>query len=384
MQTPQPPPLQKLDQLTPSLYEAILRCKARTAWSAFGERTSLPQHPNALLGICFHRVLELAHKGRLPQSKTDCRVQARVLFDQEAQVQYRRLHPLIHEKFSSPKKLPYYNLFRERAALRATEVVTKATASTPITSFVDALPENPSELVEATLFSSDKLLKGRSDHIDIKNGEVIDYKSGIGSEQYDFDLSDAEIRQLQFYVHLGLENGFYLCKGTVVRGNGHKASLDISQEDAQEQGQHARTLLREFNEAVEQGKTFEQIAEPSIENCSRCPCIPLCEAFWRSAKPDWAEQNGIHVEAEIIEITKSTNQGTTLLTFELIVRRGTLNPDLAVVQQIPEPWLISNDSKPFQVGDIVRIVDGRLASTGNSALICVNKISTTVWQVAVQ
>jgi hypothetical protein len=110
----------------------------------------------------------------------------------------------------------------------------------------------------------------------------------------------------------------------------------------------------------------------------------LCEAFWRSAKPDWAEQNGIHVEAEIIEITKSTNQGTTLLTFELIVRRGTLNPDLAVVQQIPEPWLISNDSKPFQVGDIVRIVDGRLASTGNSALICVNKISTTVWQVAVQ
>jgi hypothetical protein len=384
MQTPQPPPLQKLDQLTPSLYEAILRCKARTAWSAFGERTSLPQHPNALLGICFHRVLELAHKGRLPQSKTDCRVQARVLFDQEAQVQYRRLHPLIHEKFSSPKKLPYYNLFRERAALRATEVVTKATASTPLTSFVDALPKNPSELVEATLFSSDKLLKGRSDHIDIKNGEVVDYKSGIGSEKYDFDLSDAEIRQLRFYVHLGLENGFHLCKGTVVRGNGYKVSVNISQEDAQEQSQHARTLLREFNEAVQQGKTFEQIAEPSIENCSRCPCIPLCEAFWRSAKPDWAEQNGIHVEAEIIGITESANQNATFLTFELIAGRGTVPPGRAVVQQVPEQWLISDGFERFQIGGIVRIVDGRLASARDALRIRVDKISTTVWQVALR
>jgi hypothetical protein len=156
--------------------------------------------------------LNWAHKKQLPHSRQIVVFKLGCYLIRKQRVQYRRLHPLIHEKFSSAKKLPYYNLFRERAALRATEVVTKATASTPITSFVDALPENPSELVEATLFSSDKLLKGRSDHIDIKNGEVIDYKSGIGSEQYDFDLSDAEIRQLQFYVHLGLENGFYLAK----------------------------------------------------------------------------------------------------------------------------------------------------------------------------
>jgi hypothetical protein len=160
--------------------------------------------------------------------------------------------------------------------------------------------------------------------------------------------------------------------------------VDISQENAQEQGQHARTLLREFNEAVEQGKTFEQIAEPSIENCSRCPCIPSCEAFWKSAKPDWAEQNGIHVEAEIIEITESANQGVTLLTFKLIVRRGTLNPGWAVVQPMPDRWLISDGSEFPQVGDMVRIVDGRLASARDTLQIRVDKITTTVWQVALR
>lgn len=381
MLPPQPPLLKKLERLTPSLYEAILRCKARAAWYAFGERNFLPQHPSALLGICFHKVLELAHKGKLPRSRAECSAEARLQFEEEAKAQYQRVHPLVREKFSSPKKLPYYNLLRERATLRAVQVATKVILPSPPTSFTKGKQENPSGLVETTLFSSDGLLKGRSDYIDITNAEVFDYKSGLGAGKYDSNLSDAEIRQLRFYVHLGLENGLQLSKGTVIRSNGHRASIEISQEDAYAEAQYARTLLREFNVAVEQGKTFEEIAEPSVANCYRCPCIPFCEAFWANAKSEWAEQSGIHLEAEIIDITESSMQAATLLTFTLFVRRGTVSTGTAIVQQVPESWLLLERTERPLVGDILRITDGELASSGNVPRIRVDRISTTIWQV---
>jgi len=54
MHIPNAPDVMPLQQLSPSIYEALLRCRARATWAAFGDRSTLPQHPKALLGSCLH------------------------------------------------------------------------------------------------------------------------------------------------------------------------------------------------------------------------------------------------------------------------------------------------------------------------------------------
>jgi PD-(D/E)XK nuclease superfamily len=369
VKVPQPPSVRELTQLTSSLYEEALHCKARAIWSAFGDRKTIPQHPNAILGICFHKILQLANQGRFPQDEIACRDAARQAFDKEAQSQYDNSHPLIKSKFRSPGRLPYYNLFRERATLHAVKVMAKSNLSSGKSTL------HPSGVAEAPLVTRDGLLKGRVDYINLTKGEVIDYKSGIKAEGLSTDLSDAEIRQLRFYAHLSLENDIHISKGVIVRGNNQLATLTISSDDAENEGESARALLRDLKAAAS-NKTFRTIAQPSPENCKNCPCIPLCEAFWENATPEWKEQCGAHLEAEVIQCTTSVSPSRSV-AIEATVRRGTIESGLITIEQIPFEWLMIYESMIPQPGDIIRVVDGALSE--ETSVIRVKKLSTSIW-----
>jgi hypothetical protein len=122
MRVPQPTIVNPIRQLSPSVYESLLRCRARGAWAAHGDRALVPVLPKALLGTCLHAVVEDANNGSLSGLDHDAALTAaRSAFDRRALALYAQVHPLLRAKFNSPEKIPYYNLYRERAALEATE-----------------------------------------------------------------------------------------------------------------------------------------------------------------------------------------------------------------------------------------------------------------------
>src|SRR6202022_2618289 len=109
----------------------------------------------------------------------------------------------------------------------------------------------------------------------------------------------------------------------IARADGRRASISVSPEDAAAEGRQARELLTEYNSRA--GEQFDVAAQPSPENCQFCPCIPFCEAFWRSASSDWSERCGIHVEGQVRSVEASTVQGVSVVTLQLDARRGTVS-----------------------------------------------------------
>jgi CRISPR/Cas system-associated exonuclease Cas4 (RecB family) len=373
MKIPQIPTVKAIPHFTPSLYEAALRCKARAIWSVFGDRNALPQSSNAILGSCFHKVLELANKGQFPQDKKACYDAARQVFEEQVRLQYQNAHPLLKSKFRSIDRLPYYYLFRERAAVHAVDIALQKQPST------SPGISKPSGGAEFFLVSRDELIKGRPDYINAAESEVVDYKSGTKAEVVGTELSGSEIRQLRLYAHLCLENDIQISKGIIVRGNNQRATLTISDEDARKEGAAARVLLAELNAAAAH-QTFKEMAEPSPENCKGCSCIPLCEAFWEQATPEWANECGLHLEAEVIEPpSPSINSTSKVITLETNAIRGTVSPAQVTIQQIPENWLMLDGENIPEIGDIVRLIDAKFINYDSSSVVGIDKFSTSIW-----
>jgi hypothetical protein len=382
MRIPEQPAVNELTHLSPSLYEAARACKARAAWAAFGDRGRVPAHPRALLGTCVHAVLEEAHHGRLPSGEDEaCREAARRAFDQKAKELYDAAHPLIRVKFASPERIPYYYLFRERAAVLALATAPRSSAGGgPAASAAEA-GALPAALVETTLRSRDGLLLGRPDYVDAAASEVVDYKTGAGPDDDPDGLRDSEARQLRLYVYLARERGLQLRRGVVVRVDGRRVALDVGEPEAAAEAQRARETLSDFNAKASAGG-FKALAQPSPDACRYCPCIPFCEAFWEAAAPAWHDQCGAHVEGRVSAVNKAVVQDTALLTLELTAERGTVTRGPAVVQQLPATWVCADGATTPAVGDVVRVVNCRLADNASeTTLIRPERLTTAVWSV---
>ena len=274
MRTPHTPTVSRFKQLSPSIYEAALHCKARAVWLVHGDRQSVPYHPKALLGICLHGVVEDAHTGKLNDlGVSDLLEAARTLFDQRANALYERVHPLLRAKFNSPQKIPFYHLYRERAAAEAAVIGSRVSGSPQKTSAGTA-PSAPQLLVEKKLTSKDGLLVGRPDFVDLQAAEVVDYKTGAAPEEAPDGVSEAEARQLRLYVHLAHENGLTVSRAVIARADGKRALINISNADAAKEGQQAREVLIGLNKAA--GKTLEEVESPSANACFQCPFIAFC------------------------------------------------------------------------------------------------------------
>jgi len=352
-------------------------CRAKAAWAAFGERRAVPEHPMALLGSCFHAVMEKAVAGAFPVDEAG-RDAARLAFDQLVRSRYGLAHPLLRTKFPSSDKLPYYNLFRERAALLASEAAQRRAAPTAGGSSAQTASNHADVLVETTLRSVDGLLVGRPDRVNIEGAEVVDYKTGVASDGDGWNVSDSESRQLKLYVALALDAGLRLAKGTIVRGDGRAATIRISSEDAEAEGRQARQELAAFNELAAAETTFYELTQPSPAGCRTCPCIPFCEGFWEAAAPEWTKECGTYIEGTVSSINKSAVGSTTLLSLEVEVRRGTLDRGPASIEQIPQEWTTADGAEPPSVGDVVRVVDGRLSAREDVPLVRVNHTMTAV------
>lgn len=382
MLIPQAPAAAHLERITPSIYDASADCLAKAVWYAFGGRGVLPEHPAAILGTSFHSVLAAAHRGQLVVASDTDRGPARKFFDETARVLHSRAHPLVRLKVLTSERLPYYNLHRERAALLATRIA-YARSSVVNSSTGAATAAKPAgSQTESRLCSTDGLIIGRPDYIDRQRLTVVDYKSGYVTEGDGDVVSASEARQLRLYAYLAVENGIPVIQGTIIRGDGRRCELPISQADAAAEANNVRSRLQTLNAAISGGATFSSLASPSSKSCRSCPCIPFCDSFWAAAKPEWHSECGLHVEGNVLEADTRQVQGISLSTFLIEVRSGTVSSRNVSVEQIPSEWMTFDGDKSPQTGDFIRVVHGRLSAADEStSVIRVDKTTTTIWRV---
>lgn len=385
MDLPPVPALQTLERISPSFYNAALLCKARAAWQQFSVKQSLPTSSGSILGSCFHTVMEVANQGRLSPGEEGFR-QAKAAFDREANRRFAEAHSLIRVKFASPEKLPFYFERRARAAtlgLQASAWVLARPTNRQGTGALDHAPgiKRP-RLVEQTLSTRDGLIRGRIDLWEQSSSTVTDYKSGHEPKNAPSGMTDNEIRQLRLYVYLTLENSYPTTTAAIIRGDGRKSAIPVSTAEAGQEGQAARQTLMQFNQATSSGHSLFSLASPSPTNCAGCPCIALCDPFWRSARPEWEASCGTNVEGEIAESRDASFAGTPLKTLVLKSCCGSAPQRELVVEQIPLPWLSLGLTKP-EVGRVIRVVSAvRAFANPECRVLQVDRIkSTAIWNV---
>src|SRR5262249_34199907 len=131
MLVPTPPSIKKIERISPTLYEAAMKCTSRAAWLAGGDRKLLPPHPRALLGTGVHAILERARSvGVSGATQEKRRADAERFFDEKMRELFATTLPLLHAKFDGPDRLPFYNLFRARAAEMAADGATSSSGRT--------------------------------------------------------------------------------------------------------------------------------------------------------------------------------------------------------------------------------------------------------------
>ena len=366
-----PPAIAKIERISPTIYDAALKCVARASWEASGDRHRVPARPRALLGIAAHGVFEHARGVGLPGETVEERSKAAEdLFDATVKTLFGKAHPLIRAKFQTHEHIPFFNIYRARTAQKAARIETRSryaggTAEQNTTA--------AHTLVESRLVSKDERVVGRPDVIDANNATIVEYKTGAGPDGE--TPTDSEMRQLRLYAFVAGENGIAIRRGIIERTNGDRDEVDISQTDAEIEGKRAREMLDEYNRHV--GRSFNEAATPSGDACRYCPCIAFCPAFWEASEPNWETECGAQVEGTVESV-----EGGSLVSIHLKVSRGAGPRGQTVVTKFSRDWLTLDHMDLPRTGEIVRVTDAAyVPETHSPAELRANRDMTAVWRV---
>ena len=366
-----PPAIVKIDTISPTIYEAALKCVARASWEALGDRHRVPTQPRALLGIAAHAVFEHARRVGFPGDTVEERNKAAEnLFDETVESLFRKTHPLIRAKFKTHEHIPFLNIYRARTTQRATRMEPRPRYDGRSASHNATRAHT---LVESTLTSKDGHVVGRPDVIDADNATIVEYKTGTGPGEE--APTDAELRQLRLYAFLARENGIAIRRGIIERSNGGRDEVDISQTDAEAEGKRARGIVDEYNRHA--GRSFSDAATPSARACRYCPCIAFCTAFWETSDASWKTECGTQVEGTVDSV-----EGESLVSLNLNVSRGSGPTGPTVVTRLSRDWLTLHQMESPRTGEVVRVTDAaQVSDTSSPVELRADRDMTAIWRV---
>ncbi len=337
--------------LTPSLFVQGRKCLARLAWASSDAALLIPKDPSAILGTALHRVQEQADRGELSGQGGTFADAARAAFDQAAAEALTLAHPLVRARYPRLPDLPRFYLQRARSVEMALERV----PAPPHETTAGGNGPSPRPFVEASLESSDGLLRGRADCLDVAGQRIVDYKSGSGSADGSTVSEDEEL-QLLFYAALARDNGVTVREGCIVRSDGRRATCSLPEEAAEAVTDEARILLAEFNAGITSDLSPDAMAAPSPAACARCGFRALCSAFWREATPDWAAQVGSHAEMLVQDVRQLGPARSPSIQVSGRITAGSVPPSVATAQ-FPLDWVEVSFNPALLVGGQIRLLN---------------------------
>jgi RecB family exonuclease len=373
MKIPREPQPTAFASFSPTLYSSYLKCKAQAIWRHSTQSKEIPESPHAILGQCFHGVLESA-KRPVTGDHESAKKHFRTIFDTKARECLQKAHEFNRRKFGSFEELPFYYLTRERAVRLALASVVFGDHVEPDHDIVSR------NFVEKSLRSKDQLMQGRADFIDREKGQVIDYKSGDPTKLHADELSENEQLQLKFYASLAIDNDIEIAQGVIVRADGKTLAMDFDNASLEDFANTVKRDLSTFNSEIAQATTFQQFANAGPEVCSNCPCIPVCDEFWKNAKPEWVEHCGVNFEGVIDEVTEHKSQlYGDVVNLKMVQTKSTLEATDVHMNNIPRNWL-TDSIEPISAGTKVRVVKARsLDPKQELTELKFDKAFTTCW-----
>jgi hypothetical protein len=269
-------------------------------------------NPKAWLGTAYHEVLEKIAEVGLGEEVLDTVVER--LWCPAVSTQQRRAsgHPL-DARFGAPTTWPGYYIARASVALRAQNL---SAGPTPVAASVPRRAPRVDlgrSFREQEFTAFDGKLIGRPDVI--RDGEVVDYKSGAIFEYDEVAQSDvvkaAYVRQLRIYGFLVKATlGWWPLRGRLLPLAGAGVEIALDPSDCAREATEAVALLDNYNMKLIVGAWPEALAAPSPQVCRWCPYKLICPPFWQAASPDWSGQlDGAAVEGVLTDVPSLIHAG---------------------------------------------------------------------------
>ena len=278
-------------------------------------------------------------------------------------------------KFPSPVKLPFYNLFRERAAILAAERCGRVQDGPTSGSGSKAA------IAERRFTSADGLLVGRPDLIDVQRAEIVDYKTGVAGEEAragglrtGSPAAQPVCLPRRSGRHRRLEGNYR------PRRRRDRDNRDSGANRRKRGPRQARAALADYNAAVD-GRSFSTWRG---QRRTAVGCAPVFQYASRSGRPPihhGRTPRGVHLEGIVIALDHATVQATPLVSLQVDASRGTLGSATVFAEQIPVAWTTVDGDRRPEVGDIMRIVDGHLISPEDPIIVQADRSMTSVWRV---
>lgn len=301
---------------SPTLAEIMRHCLLRAGLSrAPGSSGAVLGNPKGWLGTAYHEVLERIVDVDLETQPLDAAVDH--LWNEAIARQYQRAgsHSLDH-RFGPPTSWAGYHLARASVLLRARDSIAERETARTHTSaasgehFGVAIREH-----EFTAWGGK--LSGRPDVI--RNGDILDYKSGSIFEYYEDAHSEivkaAYIRQLRIYGYLVKDAlGWWPRRGLLLPLVGAGVEVALDPVSSEKEALEAVALLDSYNAKVAALAEPAAFASPSPQACKWCPFKIICPSFWQSVSPEWSGQlDGAVLEGPVDEAPRVIQGGAAMV-----------------------------------------------------------------------
>jgi PD-(D/E)XK nuclease superfamily len=275
------PALAPLERVSPTLGDALGRCFLRVAF-AQDARFGFLRKPTiaTALGIVAHEIAEAAARGRLRGLD---RQQREAFFDSEWHERVEREQARLGEAWPlapipPPQRWRGYELVRTRLRTLLVEQ-----EHDEIPSF-----DVGSRQVEAWLQDPTGRLFGRPDRVEISDDgsvEIVDLKSGWALPD---EMKPEHRRQLLAYAYLWhAEHGVWPALATIQRLDGSRLTIEVNPSEALAFANELGAAVDNFNSAIADATTAEQVASPAPETCNLCEFRVACGPFFSALREEW-------------------------------------------------------------------------------------------------
>ena len=276
--------LDPLTRISPSRFFLTRDCSLRGVWQSNGRSTVLPVPPAARLGSVIHSIFDRACSGCLSASDVDS-----VWYDEVSRTERKMYEENENHLVPLHKSARGYEIKRLNTITKVRQLATEQVVVCKV-----CTATNQTSRSEVWLESSDGLLGGYVDQIvQQSNGvEIVDYKSGMITEQNSDDIKESYKIQLLLYAGLYFENhGEWPVQLTLSNLDGSEYNVPMDSEESTALLDKSRAKIREINTYISEGATTEDLASPSPAACYFCEYRPVCKKYWKTRRhtSDWPD-----------------------------------------------------------------------------------------------
>jgi len=313
--------------LTPSTYRVFRSCALKGVLSSSAIYKDLVYiHPKARIGSVCHEILERVGRGEFDQlAEDELADQIEVLYKQLCLNQYTvATQGVYKEKVLSPEKWPGYYMRLARLKLIGRNLWNDRK---------NAIVRHSRQFLEQHVNVFNGMLKGRPDRfIFISQNELLieDYKSGHIYDE-ELKLSEGIRQQMLLYsaiLHQLYPNSSIRFRVIPLKGAAYEELVRI--DEAVQLAEEAVNLLEKINldlsDIVNANKSFDDLAQPSFENCVYCSYKFKCNKF---LKQEFTDQKFIAMKGKLVSYVFKESG------FLEVILKNEVNNQNVVIRKLP-------------------------------------------------